>query len=72
LLLLCKQIAVSSTEPGQQLTVEVENAVKVASRLTVHRLRCSSGAGPVIWETIFTSKLNAVAANRLPYPLKLS
>ena len=61
-----KQIAVpGSTEPSDQLNVEVENGVRVASFPAVHRLRCSSGAGQVIWEAIVTSKINAVATNRL-------
>jgi len=54
-----------SAEPSDQLNVEVENGVRVASFPAVHRLRCSSSAGQVIWEAIVTSKINAVATNRL-------
>jgi len=61
---------VSGTESGRQLNVEVENNVKVTSLSTIHRLRCvSSSTGHIVWETIFTSKVNAVAANRSPYNL---
>ena len=62
---ICEQIPSTGTELIDQLSVEVENCVRVASLPAVHRLRCSSGAGHVVWETILTSKINVVAANRL-------
>jgi len=62
---MCGQIAVASTDPGRQLTIELESSIRVASLPPVHRLRCSTGAGHVVWESVITSKLNAVATSRL-------
>jgi len=57
---------VSSTEPSRQLTVEVDNNIKLATlSSSIHRLRCVSGNSGVIWETLLNSRINIVAVNRL-------